>query len=376
MRLCKNYNIAFTAALLLALSACSGGDDEPKNNAAGGSETGETSTAGASGTNNSTPVAITSNNAKSLVNVATNLISLGITSSGQGAQVNSVSSSKTSEPSPATLSFPCESADDHELILEIGDEGDLIDEQIEVGDYMLVSFKDCSAADNDDYFSTSIRFDISEVINQNEYTATLTLDQKFSADSSNAFQGSGPMTINSGVNGNYEIKATLDFKETIDGEIITYSPYNTAYTQTGDQYSYDFNTTISGSGNFLNGTISVETNSPLTGPVVTDDEGDQTPGVPTGGKYTISGGNSSVEVNADTGNPDTVSITINENGAVSSETVNWSDIEDDQQPISDGTDETDGTGGADGAPGAPGSGPGAGSGAGAGSGSGSDDSDY
>jgi polyisoprenoid-binding protein YceI len=72
----------------------------------------------------------------------------------------------------------------------------------------------------------------------------------------------------------------------------------------------------------------VATGPALTGTV--DDQGEDN--YPTGGKLTITGTNSSIVLDADTGNPDTVLMTIDENGAVTSETISWDDL-DSPQPL-------------------------------------------
>lgn len=320
MKLQQNYPLAVAAALLLTLSACSGGSDDPANNTGGTDGTGETG-----GTGNSAPLDITSANARDVAGFATAFLDFGMDSSGMAAQAKSGSGSSSSRQARAALTNSCTHGG-----TETFDFGDG-DSQIEIGDYFSMSENSCAEQEFDEagqpYIATtssSMRLDISAVNGENDLSFTLSMSESTITDNghSSSMQGSGSMSFSLDGNGGQQAAGNMQISATMDGETINFDPINYNFSQTGNQYSYDYSMTASGSG--INGSMTAATNPPFTGTV--DGGGDT--GAPTAGILTITGGNSSIILDAGTGNPDTVLMTINENGTITSEEIDWDDLGD------------------------------------------------
>lgn len=311
---------------LLAACGSGGGNDNPTPDTGG---TGDTGGIGgdSGGTGNSVPLEITSSNAKDVASFATTFLDFGISSSGQAAQAKSGSASSQAR---AAFSFPCTSGGSSSI-----DGGDG-DDQVEVGDYFQFTQNNCAEPEVDEdtgqnYIETTngfFRLEISQVISENDLGFDYTMDETYTTNHghSGSAKGGGSATFKLDGNGGLQANGTMQFTATFDGESISFNPLTYAFTQTGSQYTYDYNTTVSGSA--IKGTISVATGPALTGTI--DDEGEDN--YPTGGKLTITGTNSSIVLDANTDDPDTVLMTIDENGTVTSETISWDEL-DSPQPL-------------------------------------------
>ncbi len=180
----------------------------------------------------------------------------------------------------------------------------------------------CATRETDDdtdesYVDTSngpMRIDVVRVTSQTDIGYKLSINQTYSTSHghSGSTNGNGGQTAN----GRYNMTATYDVKN------VTFNPMQYSIDITNDQYIYDYNAEIYSSA--IQGSISLDTNPSFTGSV--DDD------YPTAGILSITGSNSSIMLNADTGSEETVLMTVNENGSTSSNEVTWASL-DDPEPI-------------------------------------------
>ena len=238
-------------------------------------------------------------------------------------------------------SVTCESGG--AINFEVGEsDGQPADSQLEVGDFFQVTFDSCTEPYSDDVTGQSIiettnstfRIEISQVISVNDFSYNLTMDEKISTSNnshSSSTQGSGTASFKLDGNGGEQNSGTMQFASTFDGESISSDPFTYTYIQSGNQYTYDYNATVTGSA--INGTVTVATGPAFNGTI--GNEGDEN--IPTSGKLTVTGNNSSIVLDAGTGNPNTIQITTDDNGTVTSEIIDWNELED-PQPLGASSD--------------------------------------
>jgi hypothetical protein len=331
----NNKNALFSSLILSSfLVACGGGDnDSPTTDTGLAGETsgtgGGSSNVSTSGSNNSAPLKITSSNAKDIAGFAANSLDFGFNTSKISSQTAADRELSTSrQTTQAKLFFPCSAGGTTSF-----DAGDG-DDQLEVGDFFQLNFNNCAEPETGkNYTETtngSIRFDITQIASQNDLAYNISMDTTYSTDNghSGSSKGGGTISLKRNGNGGQQISGRYKIASTFDGKSLDFNPLSFSLTQTGNQYSYDYNASMSGSA--INGTLTMATNPALTG---TMNEDDDDLSYPTAGKLTIKGGNSSIVLDADTGNPSTVQITTDENGAVTSETVQWSELNNPQSLI-------------------------------------------
>ena len=342
----NNKNALFSSLILSSfLVACGGGGNdnnsptvdtgvagEASGTTASGGVGGGSSDISTGGSSNSTPLKITSSNAKDVAGFATSSLDFGFNASKVSSLATTGRGLSTSRQiTRAKLSFPCSAGGT--MSFDAGDG----DDQLEVGDFFQLNFNNCAEPETDEgtgksYIETtngSTRFDITQIASQNDLTYNISMDTTYSTDNGHSGSSKGGGTISFKLNGNggQQINARYKIASTFDGKNLDLNPLTFSLTQTGNQYSYDYNATMSGSA--INGTLTMATNPAFTGTMSEDDDDLS---YPTAGKLTIKGGNSSVILDADTGNPSTVQITTDENGAVTSETIQWSEL-DNPEPL-------------------------------------------
>jgi hypothetical protein len=239
----KNKKALFSTLVLSSLLAACGGGDGSDNPISDTSGTGDTGGIGgdSGGTGNSTPLEITSSNAKDVAGFATTFLDFGISSSSQAAQAKSSASSNSSRQTRAAFSFPCQNGGTTSF-----DAGDG-DEQIEVGDYFEFKQNNCAEPEVDEdtgqnYIETtngSFRFEISQVISENDLEYNFTMDESYTTDHghSGSAKGAGSTTFKLDGNGGQQANGTMQFTATFNGEGIRFNPLTYAVTQTGSQYN-------------------------------------------------------------------------------------------------------------------------------------------
>lgn len=307
--------LALTASLLLALSACGGGSS---------SSDGDN---GAGNPSDFSPVSITSENADDVAGMAISMYDLGLVSSQAADSARSMNGAKSSLQSKAKLfELACEEGGTTTFN---GGDGD---DDIEAGDYFELVENGCKTQENDDetgesYINTSdgpLRIDVTRVTNDMDIGYKMTLDKSFSTSHGHtgSIKGSGTFDIKYNGDGNLSASGEYNMTATFDGKSISFNPMQYTMDVVNEQYTYNYNAEIYGTA--IQGSISIDTSPSFTGSI--DDD------YPTSGTLTITGSNSSVELNADTGNDDTVLMTINENGSTSSKEVSWESL-DDPEPL-------------------------------------------
>lgn len=303
--------LALTASLALTLSACGGGSSSSTN---------------PSGTNNPddfTPISLNSENAEDVAGMAVGLLGLGLQSSNAANGARSINGPKTGLQSKAKLyETPCDEGGSTTLY---GGDGD---DQIETGDYIEFIDNNCATQEFDDdtgesYIDTSngpLRLDVVRVTSQLDLGYKFSMDQTSSTSHghSSSIKGSGTFNIKLDGNGGQTGSGSYNMTATFDGKSVTFNPMTYAIEISDDQYTYNYNADIYGSA--IQGSISIKTDPAFTGNVEND--------YPTAGTLTVTGSNSSIMLNADTGSVDTVQMTINDNGSTTSKVITWESLED------------------------------------------------
>lgn len=315
--------LALTASLVLTLSACGGGSSSSTNPSGSDNSGGDT-------TNNPadfTPISLNSENAENVAGMAVGLLDLGLQSSDAANGARALNGPKTGLESKAKLfEAPCEEGGSTTFN---GGDGD---DQIETGDYIELVDDNCATQEIDDdtgesYIDTSngpLRIDVVRVTSQLDLGYKFSMDQTSSTSHghSSSIKGSGTFNIKLDGNGGQTGSGSYNMTATYDGKSVTFNPMTYAIDIADDQYTYDYSADIYGSA--IQGSISIGTDPSFTGNVEND--------YPTAGILTVTGSNSSIMLNADTGSIDTVLMTINDNGSISSNEITWESLED-PEPI-------------------------------------------
>lgn len=311
---------ALTVALVLALSACGGSSSSPDN---------ETTDTGGGNPADFSPLSLTDDNAEDVAAFAISFLDLGVDSAQTAEQTRS--GSKSSLQSKAEFSFPCDEGGT--TTIKGGDD----DADIEVGDYFEFTDTNCATEEYDEesdvfYIDTTngtTRMEVVRVTSDTDVGYTFTLDQTNTTDNghSGSVKGSGSINIALDGNGGHSSDGSFTVTATYDNKSVTYDPLQFDFVVSGNQYSYEYNASVYGTA--VQGSFTIATGPSLTGTI--DDESDED-NYPTAGELTITGSNSSINLNADTGNPDTVLLTINDNGTVTSREVDWDSL-DDPEPL-------------------------------------------
>lgn len=321
--------LALTAAMLLALSACgdssSSNDDDNDNNETSGNNGGSDNNGGGNASDFS-PVTINSDNANDVAGMAISMLDIGLDGSNSADGARALRNPKTSLQSKAEIySLPCEEGGT--TTINAGDG----DDQIETGDYVEFVENNCATEEIDDdtgesYIETSngpTRIDVIRVTSDTDIGYKMTLDQSYSTSHghSGSAKGSGTFNMQFDSSGNMSGDGSYNMTATYDGQSATFNPMTyTLTSDSNDNYSYGYNAEIYGSA--IQGSISISTDPLFTGNYEND--------YPSTGTLTINGSNSSIILNADTGNNETVQMTVNDNGSISSREVTWESLEDPQ----------------------------------------------
>ena len=323
----KYTPLVLTASLLLALSACGGGgssnNDNDDDNNGNNDGTGPTNSPDAGNPSDFTPLGITSKNAEDVAGMAVSLLDLGLTSSEASNSARSLNSPKsTIQQKAAIRTIPCDVSGSTAFN---GGDGD---SEIEVGDYFELVDNKCATQEFDDetnepFVETSdgpLRIDVVRVSSQTDIGYKITLNQSYSTSNGHtgSTKGSGTFTIKFDGNGSQTGSGSYNMTVSYDDKSVVFNPMQYEISIADEQYIYDYNAEIY--GNAIQGSVGFKTSPSFTGQV--DDD------YPTSGTLTITGSNSSVILNADTGSEDTVLLTVNENGSTSSKEVTWESLED------------------------------------------------
>ena len=313
----KATSLVFAALLALTLQSCGGGSDStPENN---------TSTNGDS-SENSAPLSISASNSKMVARYAVSVLDLGSETSDSSQALRAGTTGKNNGSARVSHSFACEHGGTQAF--ETGDNDNIA----EVGDFLEFRNDQCGRTEENEetgvsYVKTTsgfYRMEVAHVTSQEDVESKITLDLSSSTSDghTSSTKGGGSVRfIATPGNDGLQVTSDLRMTGTFDDKTLTYDPLTSDYVLSGNQYTHSYNAQLSGSA--IGGSIKIVTDPALTGTI--DDESENT--YPTAGKIIVTGSNSSVVLDADTGNPATVLLTIDDNGAVSSEEINWSELE-------------------------------------------------